>query len=75
MIKTDIIIQKDIDIDGSEIIYNEDKITWKFDDEFLDMCIESLSNSIQDGYFSPAEFVMVKVKKNNNLDNVYCERI
>jgi len=39
------------------------------------MGIEQLSESLEKGYFSPSEFLIIKIEKNKKSDYIYAERI
>jgi len=70
-----IVVERDNKINGSVLLLDDNKIVWKLDDEYIDMGIEQLSKSLEKGYFSPSEFLVVKIEKNKKSDYIYAERI
>ena len=70
-----IVVERDNKINGSVLLLDDNKIVWKLDDEYIDMGIEQLSESLEKGYFSPSEFLIIKIEKNKKSDYIYAERI
>jgi len=70
-----IVVERDNKINGSVLLLDDNKIVWKLDDEYIDMGIDQLSKSLEKGYFSPSEFLVVKIEKNKKSDYIYAERI
>lgn len=52
---------------------DEGKLIWKLDNEEIDYAIDRFSECKVCGYFSPPEFIRVKVNKNKKVDYMYCE--
>jgi hypothetical protein len=57
----------------SEFVEEEGRITWKIEQEDLESGIAILNNALIKGYYSPGEFLLVKIKKRKELDWIYCE--
>jgi len=70
-----IVVERDNKINGSVLLLDDNKIVWKLDDEYIDMGIEQLSESLEKGYFSPSEFLIIKIEKNKKSEYIYAERI
>jgi Pyruvate/2-oxoacid:ferredoxin oxidoreductase delta subunit len=70
-----ITILKDNDIKLSVLEEQEGKLTWKLDNEDIDYAIERFYECKVCKYFSPPEFIRVKVSKNKKVDYMYCEFI
>jgi hypothetical protein len=65
-----------ISIGESTLIKKHDEhkqIFWLFTKEELEDAVGRLEQCKAEGYFSPAEFIRVKVPKNRRLDYIYCE--
>lgn len=74
-IKTNIIFSEDSNIDVSEIILKGNDIIWKMNRDDVEYGYQRFVLSEKEGFFSPAEFIRVAIKKNKNIDYVFCERI
>ena len=70
-----IYVEMDNEIDGAEFNIEEEKIVWRIDNDYVEMCIEQFGTCKKNGFFFPAEFIYIKVPKNKNLDCIYCEFI
>jgi len=51
----------------------EDDISWLISREDLESGLGRLERSAVEGFFSPAEFMRIQVRKNRKLDYLYCE--
>ncbi|HHX17358.1 MAG TPA: hypothetical protein GX727_00690 [Clostridium sp.] len=58
---------------STQIYKQNNEIIWSLEQEDIEDAIYLLEQCIVEGYFSPAEFIRVKVPKNKKLDYIYCE--
>lgn len=53
----------------------EDGVVWSIEPDDVEYGVEVFEACKKNGYFSPAEFIMVRSAKNKNLNNIYCKMI
>lgn len=70
-----IYVENDNKVDGSSIHFQDGKIIWKMDDEYVDMGLVRFQECKKHRVFSPAEFIYTQVPKNKDLDYIYCDLV
>lgn len=56
-------------------LVKEDNVLWYIEPEDVEYGIEVFDICKKNRYFSPAEFIRVKISKNKNLDYLYCKMV
>lgn len=70
-----IILKIDNSIKHSIFYKSNETIIWAIDKDDADFGLESFIDCKQNGFFSPAEFIMMQILKNRKLDDMYCELV
>lgn len=65
-------VENDNAVDGSIIYFQDGRIMWKIDNEYVDMGLQRFQECKEQETFFPAEFMDIQVPKNKDLDDMYC---
>ncbi len=70
-----IILKIDNSINYSVFYKSNETIIWIMDEEDAYFGLEAFSDCKQNGCFFPAEFIVMQMPKNKNVDYMYCELV
>ena len=74
-VQENVLISLEIDnnIKYASIYKSDENIIWAMDEEDAIFGLESFNDCKKSGCFFPAEFIRLKILKNKNVDDMYCE--
>ena len=74
-VQENVLISLEIDnnIKYASIYKSDENIIWAMDEEDAIFGLESFNDCKKNGCFFPAEFIRLKILKNKNVDDMYCE--
>lgn len=70
-----VIFKIDNSINYSVFYKSNETIIWTMDEEDAYFGLKAFSDCKQTGCFFPAEFIIMQMPKNKNLDYIYCELV